>query len=174
MSTRLAVTALFLLSALSARAQSHASGDLVAYVELGGALGLSLNLDARSPSNWYFRAGATGLQLFQDVLSDDDDFGIGSDEEPANDLVVTLMGGRLHGSGEHRIETGIGVALGIGAHPYARSDEAAPAVVAAVGYRLQSEGGVVVRMTFSPVWVERRVVPAGGFSLGYSLSAFLD
>ncbi len=59
-------------------------------------------------------------------------------------------------------------------HPFSDSPNQRLAATAVLGYRYQDPGGVVFRLAFAPVLVSRRLVPAFGLGIGYSVGALLD
>ncbi len=168
---RLVLLVLSLFFVLPAIAQDEDVVEPSVYVEAGGSIGwLSLSADARFESGWFGRAGVTGLGAAH-LWNDAPELWSGSVEEVEGDLLFGVLAGRIVGEGEHGVEVGAGIVVGTGAHPYSSSANAQPAVSGVLGYRFQRTGGFVVRAVFTPVLVSRRLVPAFGLSVGYSIGA---
>lgn len=131
------------------------------FLELGGnALFYSLNYDHKFFNHLSARVG--GMYL-----------GVGERGTDANVslLLVPVMVNYLVGSGSSRLEIGAGITVGQaggnleGVGEF--SEGGVGAFTSTIGYRLQpTDGGFLLRVGFTPLFVSQGVLPWAGLSLG--------
>ena len=129
------------------------------YLELGGKIFYSLNVDFRKRESFALSVGAS---YFKEDAN--------SDAESQSMLFTSVMGYYLTGK-RHRLELGGGLCPGFGS-----SDGfAAMAIYGNVGYRYQKKKGLIFRVAFTPfvgIPVSEdgsfTVMPWAAISLGYS------
>jgi hypothetical protein len=129
------------------------------YLELGGKVLYSLNVDFRKRENFAFSIGASYIREDAD-----------SNEHAQSMFFPSVMGYYLTGK-SHRIELGGGLCPGFGSS----EGLAAMAVYGVAGYRYQKKKGLIFRVGFTPfitIPVSKDdsfgVVPWAAISLGYS------
>jgi hypothetical protein len=129
------------------------------YLELGGKVFYSLNVDFRKKENLAFSLGAS-------YFPEDGN----SDTESQSMIFTSVMGYYLTGK-RHRIELGGGLCPGFGTS----EGLAAMAVYGNAGYRYQKKKGLIFRVAFTPfmgIPVSKDdsfvVMPWAAISLGYS------
>lgn len=129
------------------------------YLELGGKVFYSLNVDFRRKETYAFSVGAS--YFIEDGSSD---------TESQSMLFTSVMGYFLTGK-RHRLELGVGLCPGFGSS----EGLAAMAIYGNVGYRYQKKKGLIFRLAFTPfvgIPVAKddavTVMPWAAVSLGYS------
>lgn len=130
------------------------------YIELGGRVLYSLNIDFRKRENFALGIGASFNK--EDANN--------SEEDSQSIFFPSVMGYYLGGK-RHRIELGGGLCAGIGSS----EGLAAMALYGVAGYRIQKKKGLIFRIGFTPfigIPVSEgdnpAIVPWAGISLGYS------
>lgn len=130
------------------------------YIELGGRVLYSLNIDFRRRENFALGIGAS-------FIKEDAD---NSEMDSQSMFFPSVMGYYLGGK-RHRLELGGGLCPGIGSS----EGLAAMALYGTVGYRIQKKKGLIFRVGFTPflaIPVSKddsfAVVPWAAISLGYS------
>ena len=131
------------------------------YLELGGKVLYSLNVDFRKKEDFAFSAGAS-------YYKEDGDTDTAVDSQSM--LFASVMGYYLTGK-QHRLELGGGICPGFGSS----EGLAAMAIYGSVGYRYQRKKGLIFRVAFTPfvgIPVGKddhiSVIPWAAISLGYS------
>ncbi len=129
------------------------------YLELGGKVLYSLNVDFRRKETFAFSVGAS--YFIEDSSSD---------AESQSMLFTSVMGYYLTGK-RHRLELGGGLCPGFGSS----EGLAAMAIYGNAGYRYQKKKGLIFRLAFTPfvgIPVAKddtvTVMPWAAVSLGYS------
>lgn len=129
------------------------------YLELGGKVFYSLNIDFRKKETFAFSVGAS--YFIEDGSSD---------TESQSMLFSSVMGYYLTGK-RHRLELGGGLCPGFGSS----EGLAAMAIYGNVGYRYQKKKGLIFRLAFTPfigIPVAKddavTIMPWAAVSLGYS------
>jgi hypothetical protein len=139
------------------------------YVEgLGQGVAYSVNYDYRIIRQVSIRAGFTFGSIPPPIRS----FSDNSSFTGFPLMVNMIIGGKVH-----HLETGIGAVVGInsthwrwelGPESYT-SRERVLAGTATIAYRVQSDnGGLLMRMAFTPFFSFKEFVPFAGISLGYA------
>lgn len=140
------------------------------FAEILGNAGIaSLNLDTAGEKGVGFRVGGfvDPRPLFG--CRSTDPYCREEDEELPAAAFLVVMGQRLVGESEHKLELGLGVLVG---HAEAGVMATLPrvALTATLGYRLQPEvGRAGFRVGFTPIVAPGRVLLRPGFSLSYGL-----
>ena len=130
------------------------------YIELGGRVWYSLNVDFRKRENFAF---GIGVSYFIENKGD-------SVESSQSMIFPSVMGYYLGGK-KHRIELGGGLCPGFGSS----EGFTAMALYGSAGYRYQKKKGLIFRVAFTPFLAiplsdedSFAVIPWAGISLGYS------
>ena len=130
------------------------------YLEGAGALLFSLNYDRLLNSKHIIRVGINPFSFRSFNFRFSEFYPVG-----------TLAYSFLHGTGKHRLETGISFNYGreiSGVNPDYLD---VPSISLNLGYRFvdYSKNGNVVRITFTPILSDRGLRPWGTVSFGFSL-----
>ncbi len=136
---------------------------------LGNAGIASLNFDAASETGIGFRVGGfvDPRPLFGCRTTDP--YCREKDQELPAAAFLVVMGQRLVGESEHKLELGLGVLVGHAA-PGVMNSLPRAALTATLGYRLQPEvGRPGFRVGLTPIVAPDRVLLRPGFSLSYGL-----
>lgn len=128
------------------------------YLELGGKVLYSINVDFRKKLNFAY---SLGVSYFKEDA--------GSEGQSQSMVFTSVMGYYLTGK-RHRIELGGGLCPGIGSE----DGFAALAVYGNAGYRIQKKRGLIFRLAFTPFIPvisddnQFDFIPWGAIALGYS------
>lgn len=135
------------------------------YLELGGKVLYSLNVDFRQKENFAFSIGASYFQENSEPKKDEDSTLISQ-----NMFFPSVMAYYLSGK-RHRFELGGGFCAGFGSSQGLE----AMAIYGNAGYRYQKKKGLIFRVCFTPFLAipvsdddNFAVIPWAGISLGYS------
>jgi hypothetical protein len=130
------------------------------YIELGGRVLYSLNVDFRKRENFALCIGAS---YFKE--------GDGDSNEYSQSMFFPSVMGYYLGGKRHRLELGGGLCAGFGSS----QGFAAMALYGSAGYRYQKKKGLIFRVGFTPFLTipiseddSFAVIPWAGISLGYS------